>query len=98
MQRILLPLAAAAVLAAGAVPAAAQRPTPTGPSPDEQVGIHVGDNNTNGSAVIVRDRNGVHPEGYPGMAIRNRASGGSASTMHHRHHHHRHHDSDEPTR
>jgi hypothetical protein len=94
MLRTLIPLAAAAALMAGAVPAAAQ--STNGPTPNEQVGIHVGDTTTNGSAVVVRDQNGVHPEGYPGMAVRNRASGDSASTMHHRRHHRRHHTSDYP--
>jgi len=85
MTRLLIPAAgAAALLAASALSAAAQ------PTPKEQVGMHVGDTTTNGSAVIVSDRNGTHPEGYPGMAVRNRIAGDSGS-MHHRRHHHRHH-------
>jgi len=92
MLRSLIPLAAAAALA---LPAAAAQPTPNGPTPNEQVGMHVGDTNTNGSAVIVTDRNGTHPEGYPGMAVRNRASAGSGPPLRHRHHR-RHHHVDEP--
>jgi opacity protein-like surface antigen len=88
MTRFLIPAAAAALLAASALSAAAQ------PTPKEQVGMHVGDTTTNGSAVIVSDRNGTHPEGYPGMAVRNRiaADGGG---MHRRHHHRRHHSADD---
>ena len=90
MLKILVPAAAALGLAvaAAAAPAAAQ------PTPKEQVGMHVGDTTTNGSAVIVTDRNGTHPEGYPGMAVRNRIAGDSAST-HRRHHHRRHHHADD---
>jgi hypothetical protein len=81
-------LLAAATLAAVALPAAAQS---GGPTPNEQVGIHTGTTTTNGSAVIVKDQNGTHPEGYPGMAVRNRAAGDSGPATHHRHHrrHHR---------
>jgi hypothetical protein len=68
-----------------ALPAAAQT---LGPTPSEQVGMHTGDTATNGSAVVVTDRNGTHPEGYPGMAIRNRTS--AANPPHHHHHHRRH--------
>ena len=86
MLKTLLPLATAA-LALGALPAAAQ--STLGPTPNEQVGIHTGTTAANGSAVIVQDRNGTHPEGYPGLAPRNRASGDPASM--HRRHHRRHH-------
>lgn len=84
-MKTLLPLVVAA-LALGALPAAAQ--STLGPTPNEQVGIHTGTTVTNGSAVIVQDRNGTHPEGYPGFALRNRASGDAASA--HRRHHWRH--------
>jgi hypothetical protein len=85
MLKFLAPAAALALIAA---PAFAQpQPSSSPPSPNEQVGIHVGDNATNGSAVVVSDRNGVHPEGYPGMATRNNATSGAA-TPHHRHHRH----------
>ena len=80
-------IALAAILAAAALPAAAQ--STNGPTPNEQVGIHTGTTVTNGSAVIVQDRNGTHPEGYPGMAVRNRTTGDSG-TPHHRRHHRRH--------
>jgi hypothetical protein len=76
-------LTLAAVLAAAALPAAAQS---GGPTPKEQVGIHTGTTTTNGSAVMVRDQNGTHPEGYPGMAVRNRTTGESGPATHHRHH------------
>lgn len=92
MLKILVPAAAALGLAlAVAAPAAAQ------PTPKEQVGMHVGDTTTNGSAVIVSDRNGTHPEGYPGMAVRNRIAGESSAT-HRRHHHRRHHSADDQYR
>ena len=86
MLKRFLPLAAATTLALPAMAA-----PPSGPTPNEQVGIHVGDTNTNGSAVVVTDRNGTHPEGYPGMAVRNRTSAGSGPPLHHRHHHPHHH-------
>jgi hypothetical protein len=82
MLKTFLPLAALCALALGSAPAAAQS---GGPTPNEQLGIHTGTQVTNGSAVMVTDQNGVHPEGYPGMAIRNRASGEPAPA-HHRHH------------
>jgi hypothetical protein len=82
MMKTLLPLAVAA-LALGALPAAAQ--TSVGPNPNEQVGMHTGTTSANGSAVIVQDQYGVHPEGYPGFAPRNRASGDPGRT-HRRHH------------
>jgi hypothetical protein len=76
-------LALTAVLAATALPALAQS---GGPTPKEQVGMHTGTTTTNGSAVVVQDRNGTHPEGYPGMAVRNRTTGDSGPATHHRHH------------
>jgi hypothetical protein len=94
MLRTFSPLAALALLALVGLPAAAQ-PTPNGPTPNEQVGIHTGTTTTNGSAVIVQDQNGTHPEGYPGMAPRNRVSGDSGTTRGH-HHHRRHHMTDVP--
>ena len=87
MLRIFVPAAAIAALALGALPAAAQ--STLGPTPNEQVGMHIGTTVTNGSAVIVHDQNGTHPEGYPGFALRNRASG-DAGSMHRHHHHGRH--------
>jgi hypothetical protein len=91
MLKLLISGAAAAGLALAAVPAAAQS---GGPTPKEQVGIHTGTQATNGSAVVVTDNQGTHPEGYPGMAIRNRASG-DPGPSHHRHHR-RHRDAVEP--
>jgi hypothetical protein len=82
MLRLLLSSAGALALAMAALPAAAQS---GGPTPKEQVGIHTGTQTTNGSAVVVTDRQGTHPEGYPGMAIRNRTSGDNGPS-HHRHH------------
>jgi hypothetical protein len=93
MLRIIRSTAAAAALAAAAVPAAAQTWVPT--TPNEQVGMHIGTTATNGSAVVVQDQNGSHPEGYPGMSVTNRASGDSA-TDHPRHHKH-HHPATEPS-
>jgi hypothetical protein len=86
MLKTLLPLAVA-VVALSALPAAAQ--STLGPTPNEQVGIHTGTTAANGSAVIVHDQYGTHPEGYPGFAPRNRASGDPVSM--HRRHHRRHH-------
>ncbi|HEY3949277.1 hypothetical protein [Phenylobacterium sp.] len=80
MLKILVPAMGVAMIAGGAM---AQ------PTPAEQVGMFVGDNNTNGSAVVVTDRNGTHPEGYPGMSILNHAAAGQGVTPR-RHHHHRH--------
>jgi hypothetical protein len=91
MLKLLISGAAAAALAGAALPATAQS---GGPTPKEQVGIHTGTQTTNGSAVIVTDRQGTHPEGYPGMAIRNRASG-DPGPSHHRHHR-KHHVAAEP--
>jgi len=85
MLKILIPAAAAMALA---LPAVAQT---NGPTPNEQVGMHVGTTTSNGSAVLVTDQNGTHPEGYPGMAPRNRASGDSGSMRGHHHRHRRHH-------
>jgi hypothetical protein len=78
---------AAAALAVFALPAAA-KPANTGPTPLEQVGMHVGDTATNGSATIVTDRNGTHPEGFDGQLPVNPIS---ASNGVKRHHHHRDH-------
>jgi len=75
---------AAAALAIFGLPAAAH----TGPTPGEQAGIHVGDTATNGSAIVVTDRNGTHPEGFSGQLPVNPIS---ASNDVQRHHHHRHH-------
>ena len=58
--------------------------------------MHTGTTASNGSSTIVTDRDGTHPEGYPGFAIVNHASGSSAATMHHRHHH-RHAAASEPS-
>jgi len=95
MLRLLVSSAAVAALAVAALPAAAQS---GGPTPKEQVGIHTGTQTTNGSAVVVTDQQGTHPEGYPGMAIRNRASGdpGPSHHRHHRKHHDDHRDVTEP--
>jgi hypothetical protein len=82
-------LALTFAIVAVALPAAAQRPT-NGPTPREQVGMHIGDANTNGSATIVNDRNGIHPDGFTGQLPRNRIAASSRSTHSHRHHH-RHH-------
>jgi len=76
---------AAAALAVFALPAAAQ-PAKTGPTPLEQVGMHIGDTSANGSASIVTDRNGTHPEGFDGQLPVNPIS---ASNGVKRHHHHR---------
>jgi hypothetical protein len=73
-------------VAAVALPAAAQ--STLGPTPNEQNGMHTGTTVTNGSAVIVHDQNGTHPEGYPGMAPRNRVTGDSGPATHHHHKHH----------
>lgn len=85
MLKVLVPAAAFALLAASTATAQST----LGPTPNEQNGIHTGTTATNGSAVIVTDQFGTHPEGYPGMAVRNRASGSSASepARHHRRHH-----------
>ncbi|THD64105.1 hypothetical protein [Phenylobacterium sp.] len=85
MLKFLVPAAALALIAAPAL--AQSQPSSAPPSPNEQVGIHVGDNATNGSAVIVNDRNGVHPEGYTGQPTRNNATSGAT---HPRRHHRRH--------
>jgi len=80
MLRYLVSSAAVAALSLSALPAAAQS---GGPTPKEQLGMHTGTQTTNGSAVMVTDRNGTHPEGYPGMAIRNRTSGENGKLPHH---------------
>jgi hypothetical protein len=79
MKKFLVP-AAAALLAASALPALAQPPHNFGPTPGEENSMFTGTTVANGSAVIVTDRNGTHPDGYPGMATRNPVSGNSAST------------------
>ena len=73
-------IALAAIVAAVALPAAAQ--STLGPTPNEQVGIHTGTTAANGSAVIVQDQNGTHPEGYPGDGPRNRTTGDSGPATH----------------
>jgi len=83
MLRTTLSAAAAAMLVAGA----AQAQSTLGPTPNEQSGMHTGTTTTNGSAVMVTDRNGTHPEGYVGMAVRNRVSGDPGRSSHPRHHH-----------
>jgi hypothetical protein len=88
MLKTLLSATALSALAIGVAPASAQ--SNNGPSPREQVGIHTGDTTTNGSAVIVTDRKGTHPEGYPGFAPVNGVAG-SAGAPHHRRHAPRHH-------
>jgi hypothetical protein len=77
----------AAAVAAVALPAGAQPGPSTPTTPNEQVGIHTGDTASNGSATIVTDRTGTHPDGYTGMATTNRASGSGATHL--RRHHHR---------
>ncbi len=79
-------LATAAALAAIALPAAAQ--STLGPTPNEQLGMHTGTTVTNGSAVIVTDRTGTHPDGYTGMDTRNHATGGDSVQAGRHHHHH----------
>jgi hypothetical protein len=85
MLRILVAGATVALLSAA--PAFAQ--FNLGPSPGEENSMHTGTTATNGSSTIVTDRNGTHPEGYPGFAVVNRASAGGEAAAHHRHHHHR---------
>jgi hypothetical protein len=87
MLRFLVP--AVAVLTLSAAPAFAQFSGP-GPTPGEQNSIHTGTTASNGSSTIVTDENGTHPEGYPGHAVVNHASGSSDAVAHHRHHHRRH--------
>ena len=76
MLKILIPAVGAALIAA---PALAQ------PSPAEQQSMHIGSPATNGSATIVTDRYGTHPDGFVGMATVNRTS--AAQTPHRRRHH-----------
>jgi hypothetical protein len=71
------------IVLAAAIGAAAQ-PAASGPSPNEQVGMHTGDTAVNGSATIVTDRTGTHPDGFTGMATTNRASAAGAPHRHHR--------------
>jgi hypothetical protein len=82
---MLRPIALAAIVAAIALPAAAQ-PTFTGPTPAEQVGMFIGNAATNGSATVVEDRTGVHPDGFTGQSLVNPISAARAPS--HRHHHH----------
>lgn len=84
MLRILVPAAAVALLSAAPTMAQFNR----GPTPGEQNSMHTGTTASNGSSTIVTDRNGTHPDGYPGFAVVNHASGRSG-TMHH-HHYRRH--------
>jgi hypothetical protein len=79
LKSIVLAVAVSAV----ALPAGAQ-PATSGPSPNEQVGMHTGDTAANGSATIVTDRTGTHPDGFTGMATTNRASAAGALHRHHR--------------
>jgi hypothetical protein len=88
MLRFLVPAAALALLSVA--PALAQpafKSSTVGPTPGEQNSMHTGTTASNGSSTIVTDQNGTHPEGYPGFAVVNSASGSGAATMHHRHHH-----------
>jgi hypothetical protein len=77
----------AAAIAAIALPTTAQ-PSAAIPTPNEQRGMHIGDTTANGSATIVTDRTGTHPDGFTGMAVQNHiaADGG---LRHARHHHRR---------
>jgi C-terminal processing protease CtpA/Prc len=50
--------------------------------------MHTGTTAANGSSTIVTDRNGTHPDGYPGFAVVNHASASGAEAAHR--HHHRH--------
>jgi hypothetical protein len=94
MLRFLVP--AAAVVALSAAPALAQFSTP-GPTPGEQNSMHTGTTASNGSSTIVTDENGTHPEGYPGHAVVNHASGSSNAVAQHRRHHRRHVAASEPS-
>ena len=94
MLRFLVPAAAVALLSAG--PVLAQSST-LGPTPGEQNGMHTGTTAANGSSTIVTDQTGTHPDGFTGMAIRNRASGSSTTTLHQPRHHRRHPAASEPS-
>lgn len=78
MRKILIPGGLAVAMIAA--PALAQ------PSPAEQQSMHIGSAATNGSATIITDRYGTHPDGFVGMATVNSTS--AAATPHRRHHHH----------
>lgn len=77
-------LAALAVLLAASGSAAAAHPN-SGPNPNELVGMFIGDVATNGSATIVTDRTGTHPDGFTGMAIVNPIAAGPPREKRHRH-------------
>jgi|GEM_PF-1697422 len=85
MLKSLLWVSAAMAFTCAAAPVLAQ--STLGPTPNEQVGMHIGTTVTNGSAVVVTDRTGTHPEGYPAMNIRNHIAGSSGVSSHRRHHH-----------
>jgi hypothetical protein len=82
-------IALAAAVAAVALPAAAQ-PSTGGPTPNEERGMYIGDTTANGSATIVTDRTGTHPDGFTGMAVQNHIAGDGDASHAHRHHHPRH--------
>ena len=88
MLKILVPVTAVALLSAA--PVMAQPFKTVGPTPGEQNSMHTGTTASNGSSTIVTDKDGTHPEGYPGFAVVNSASGGAAAADHRHHHHHRH--------
>ncbi len=90
MLRFFVP--AAAVVLLSAAPALAQPthgPSTLGPTPGEQNSMHTGTTASNGSSTIVTDKDGTHPEGYPGLSPVNHTSGLSAAKIHHRRHHRR---------
>jgi len=87
MLRILVPVAAVALLSAA--PALAQ--SKVGPTPGEENSMHTGTTASNGSSTLVTDATGTHPDGYPGFSPVNHASGSSRSIEHARRHHHRRH-------
>ncbi|HEY2358517.1 MAG TPA: hypothetical protein VGH86_13785 [Phenylobacterium sp.] len=64
-----MPLTAAATLIAAGLAADAQPRIPGGPTPGEQAGMHQGAPATSGSSTLIRDRDGVHLDGYPHMAV-----------------------------
>ena len=76
-------IAFAALAAAAALPAVAQ-PAFTGPTPAEQVGMFIGATSANGSATIVEDRTGVHPDGFTGQPLVNHTSAAHPPADHHR--------------
>jgi len=85
MLRLTTILASTAAISATASLAFAADP----PSPREQIGMFTGDTTTNGSATIVTDRTGTHPDGFTGMATVNSLSTahgpGAPPARHHRH-------------